>query len=52
MAVIDENRLRDMGYVCSWCGKVKPLLSRCSEGCTTICADCFDSKGWKHTHCK
>jgi hypothetical protein len=58
MAVLDENALRKMGFVCDWCGKVGQIRS-CSKGCTKICINCLDnkvkrdgSKGWKFTVCK
>lgn len=51
MPVFDEDKLRNMGYVCDWCGKVGQVRS-CPNGCTKICIECFDKKGWKHTFCK
>ena len=59
MPVFSEDKLREMGYVCDWCGEVKPLLRSCPKGCTKICAECLDNrikkdgtKGWKFTFCK
>jgi hypothetical protein len=52
MPVFSEDQLREMGYVCDWCGEVKPDLGSCREGCTKICAECFDKKGWIYTYCK
>jgi len=51
MAVFSEDELREMGYVCDWCGKVGKIRS-CEKGCTKICVDCLDKKGWKFTVCK
>jgi hypothetical protein len=43
LAVFTEADLRQMGYVCDWCGKVGQIRS-CKKGCTKICVDCLDNK--------
>lgn len=52
MTIVNDTKLRRMGYVCDECGGIKPPIRSCSKGCTKICVDCLDKKRWKWTVCK
>jgi hypothetical protein len=45
---ISEHEARELGSVCTECGKVKTSLKTCPKGCTKICPACLKAKGRKH----
>ncbi len=50
--IINEEQAREMGYVCTECGKVAIAFKQCPKGCTKICEECLKATGHKFVFCK